>query len=100
MTRGDLKVKASATVDEALLDLGQRLIQEHVDVPAGAVLRCLARSARLARAGGCPKHHLVATVEALTRRRLAQRTGRSAGGAGPQVLQVRSGSVVESSAGA
>lgn len=65
----------SPSMDEELLELGQRLIREHDVVPAGAVLRCLARATREARSWGCPREHLLSTVEASTRWHLAQRLG-------------------------
>jgi hypothetical protein len=67
-------VASPTSVDEELLELGQRLIREHDEVPAGAVLRCLARSVRVARTWACPPEHLLSTVEASTRWRLAERT--------------------------
>ena len=65
----------SPNLDEELLELGQRLIREHELVPAGSVLRCLARATRQARSWGCPIEHLLSTVEASTRWHLAQRLG-------------------------
>src|SRR4051794_6802015 len=70
---------ASATLDDQLADLGHRLVREHVEIPAGAVLRCVARSANHARTWGCPVEHLVGTVEASSRWRLAQLTSGSTG---------------------
>jgi hypothetical protein len=61
------------TVDDERLGLAQRLIREYAEVPAGAVLRSMARATRDARLWGCPAEHLVPTVEASTRWRLDQR---------------------------
>jgi hypothetical protein len=59
--------------DDEMLGLAQRLIGEYDDLPAGAVLRCIARASRDVRLWGCPPEHLLTTVEAATRWRLEQR---------------------------
>jgi hypothetical protein len=64
---------SAATLDDELSDLGRRLAREHEAIPVGAVLRCVARSADQARTWGCPAEHLVSTVEAASRWRLAHR---------------------------
>src|SRR3954452_21175608 len=66
------------TLNDELVELGHRLVHEHVEIPAGVVLRCVARSADHARTWGCPAEHLVGTVEASSRWRLAQRASRAA----------------------
>ena len=66
---------ATLTVEDELMTLTQRLIREYAEIPAGAVMRCLARAAHGARAWGCPNEHFVSTVEASTRWRLEQRLG-------------------------
>jgi hypothetical protein len=70
-TRGMTTV--SLTHDDEMLGLAQRLIGDYDGLPAGAVLRALARATRDARLWGCPPEHLLATVEASTRWRLEQR---------------------------
>lgn len=62
----------SVTANEGMLDVAERLVREFGDVPAGAVLRCVAQALRRARRWGCPPEHLVWTVEASTRWRLVQ----------------------------
>lgn len=66
-------VTTSTIEDQKLVDLGLRLIAEYIDVPAGSVLRCLARAVVNARSWGCPSEHLVTTAEASTRWLLARR---------------------------
>jgi hypothetical protein len=73
-------------VNDELLDIAEQLTAEYADIPAGSVLRCLARSVRVARSWGCPAEHLTATSAATTRWVLAQR-GRPQG-----VPQTRLGS--------
>jgi hypothetical protein len=81
----------SPNLDEELLELGQRLIREHEVVPAGSVLRSLARATREARSWGCPPEHLLSTVEASTRWHLAQRLGSAAGEASASFPRPRRG---------
>jgi hypothetical protein len=59
--------------DDDLLELMDRLVGEYPRMPAGAVIRCLSREVRRARAWGCPPEHLSTTAEAATRWRLEQR---------------------------
>ena len=62
-----------ASDETSMVELSERLLREYAELPAGAVLRSLARARLRARAWGCPQEHLVPTVEATTRWRLAQR---------------------------
>ena len=89
----------SPNIDEKLLDLGQLLIREHDIVPAGAVLRCLARATQEARSWGCPPEHLLATVEASTRWHLAQRTGAAAPSTATFIPRPRAGGTAGESTG-
>lgn len=84
----------SLTANDELLALAERLIREYGEVPAGAVLRCLARAVRRARAWGCPAEHLVPTVEASTRWRLAQRLSGDLAPPGPQPPSCRRSDVL------
>jgi len=61
------------SVNEALLVLAEELTAEYVDIPAGSVLRCLARAVRHARLWGCPPEHLDTTAAATARWMLAER---------------------------
>ncbi len=65
---------ATMTVEhEELMQVEQRMIREHPEVPPGAVIRSVARAALRARRWGCPPQYLATTVEASTRWSLAQR---------------------------
>ncbi len=59
---------------EQMVELEQRMIQEHPEVAPGAVIRTVARATVRARRWGCPPQYLASTVEASTRWGLAQRT--------------------------
>jgi hypothetical protein len=54
-------------VERALVEVAVTLTHEHPEVPAGTVLRRLARAVRRARGWGCPEQHLPRTAEAVTR---------------------------------
>ena len=61
-------------VRQELLEATERLVREHDDVPAGSVIRCVARCRDELLALGL-RAGLVDAVEAMARRRLRDRTG-------------------------
>lgn len=56
-----------------LIDVAERLVRDFNHIPAGSVLRCVARSARQLRAEGVSADALPSAVEELARRRLDRR---------------------------
>ncbi len=61
-------------VRQELLEVTERLVREHDEVPAGSVIRCVARCRDELLALGL-RAGLVEAVEAMARRRLRDRTG-------------------------
>lgn len=55
---------AVSQLDQDMLGLGERLVLEFDEIPAGSVLRCLARAFRKARSQGIPAQRLPAAAEA------------------------------------
>jgi hypothetical protein len=53
-----------------LLDVADRLVEDFAEVPAGSVLRCLARAVQMARASGSPPEDLGTRAEEMARQML------------------------------
>ncbi len=73
VTRRGCAVEALA-VRRKLLELTERLVEEHNEVPAGSVIRCFARC-RDELLGAGVRSGLVDAVEAMARHRLRVRSG-------------------------
>jgi hypothetical protein len=73
LAEGGRPVHAVAQTHQDLIDVALRLAREFSHLPAGSVLRCVARSARQLRAKGVGAHALPPAVEELARLRLDRR---------------------------
>ena len=56
-----------------LLEVADRLVEDFAEVPAGSVLRCLAKAVQMAREAASPPEELGTRAEALARRMLRDR---------------------------
>lgn len=59
---------------DELMSLTLRLVREHPQLPAGSVMRCVARAVRRVMTAGTPREQISARAEHAARRALAGRT--------------------------
>ena len=63
-------VPESERLSTQLLEVADRLVEDFAEVPAGSVLRCLARAVQMARASGSPAEDLDTRAEETARQML------------------------------
>jgi hypothetical protein len=61
-------------IQDELMSLTIRLVEEYPEMPAGSVMRCVARAVRRAVVAGTPGSHVPAEAERRARHALAGRT--------------------------
>jgi hypothetical protein len=61
-------------IQDELMSLTLRMVEEHPELPAGSVMRCVARAARRAAMTGTPRQEVAREAERAARLALERRT--------------------------